>query len=57
MFSDMTEMLGEENPDRIAVIDNTSGSSLHLNFPTLLGSIRYLLYVFRYHYPSGILRI
>ncbi len=25
MFSDMTEMLGEENPERIAVIDNTSG--------------------------------
>ncbi len=22
----MTEMLGEENPERIAVIDNTSGS-------------------------------
>jgi len=39
MFSDMTEMLGEENPERIAVIDNTSGSSLHLNSPTLLGSI------------------
>ncbi len=31
MFSDMTEMLGEENPERITVIDNTSGSFLKLS--------------------------